>query len=821
MAPPDPITDEDSVTPPFLAIALISAAALGYEVLLLRLLSIIQWHHFAYMIISLALFGYGVSGTFLALAGDLIGRRFGGLFAANAALFGIAAPGCFFLAQQVPVNPLELLWDPLQPLYLATLYLLLAVPFLFAANCIGLAFCRFRGRIGKVYAADLLGAGTGALGMVALLFALTPMEALNTIGAAGFAAAALSLAAKGIGGRRRAMALPAAALAFLLILSGPLVELRLSPYKGLSQTLQVTGAGIVQELFGPLGLVTVVESPRVPFRHAPGLSLRSPFEPPEQLGVFTDGGGFGIINRHDRMAPPPGYLDYLTSALPFHLLEKPRVLVLGAGGGSDVLQALYHRASRIDAVEANHQMVELLEDDYASFSGRIYGRPEVQAHVAEIRGFVAAGEALYNLVQLTLVDAFGAASAGLPALNESYLYTVEAIENFLTRLAPGGLVAITRWIKLPPRDSIKLLATAAQALRRSGVADPGRQLVLIRGWKTSTLLIKNGIFSDSEIAAVKRFSDARSFDLAYIPGITPGEANRYNLLERAYFFEAATAVLGPAGDEFIRRYKYDIRPATDDRPYFFDFFRWRLLGELYALRGRGGFGLLEWGYPVLALTLAQAFLITLVLIPLPLLAVRARHGGGGAARKIPVLVYFLSLGLAFLFVEIAFIQKFILFLASPVYAVAVVLCGFLVFAGLGSRVSGRLLDHANPSLAPVVAIGFFVVAYLFLLPPLFEQLIVFPLAGKMAISLLLIAPLAFAMGMPFPLGLSRLGEDQPGLIPWAWAINGCASMLGAVLATVVAIQFGFTVVILAAVGFYGIATTALRRFPRTAESPIQ
>ncbi len=173
--------------------------------------------------------------------------------------------------------------------------------------------------------------------------------------------------------------------------------------------------------------------------------------------------------------------------------------------------------------------------------------------------------------------------------------------------------------------------------------------------------------------------------------------------------------MGPAGDDFIRRYKYDIRPTTDDRPYYFDFFRWRLLGEFYALRGRGGFGLLEWGYPVLALTLVQAVLITLVLIPLPLLADQARHGGG--TRNTAVLVYFLSRGFAFLFVEIAFIQKFILFLASPVYAAAVVLCGFLVFAGLGSRVSARLLGHANPSFAPVVAIGIVAVTYLFLLPP--------------------------------------------------------------------------------------------------------
>ena len=184
---------DDSLRPPLLSVALISAAAVGYEVLLLRLFSIIQWHHFAYMIISLALLGYGVSGTFLALAGEQVGRRFRDLFALNAALFGAAAPGCFFLAQRVPLNPLELLWDPLQPLYLALLYLLLAVPFLFAANCIGLTLYRFRRLMGRTYGSDLLGAGTGALGMVGLLFWLAPVDALKALGAAGFAAAALSL----------------------------------------------------------------------------------------------------------------------------------------------------------------------------------------------------------------------------------------------------------------------------------------------------------------------------------------------------------------------------------------------------------------------------------------------------------------------------------------------------------------------------------------------------------------------------------------------------------------------------------------------------
>ncbi|MCH2326474.1 MAG: hypothetical protein MK294_04390, partial [Rhodospirillales bacterium] len=374
------------------------------------------------------------------------------------------------------------------------------------------------------------------------------------------------------------------------------------------------------------------------------------------------------------------------------------------------------------------------------------------------------------------------------------------------RLNPGGLVSITRWLKLPPRDSLKLFANAVQALGRMGVAKPGRQLALIRGGKTSTLLIKNGAFSGPEIIAIKRFSRERAFDVVYFPGITPADPNRYHLLERPLFFESAISLLGPAGEDFIDRYKYDIRPVTDDRPYFFNFFKWPLFNELYALRGRGGFGLLEWGYPVLALILLQAIVLALVLIPLPLWAGRRAKKAERTPRpSMRVLIYFLSLGFAFLFVEMAFIQKFILFLASPVYAAAVVLCGFLVFAGLGSLLSGRFLSSANPSLYPIVGIAVVGVAYLFLLPSLFQWLTALALAAKFTLSLLLIAPLAFPMGMPFPLGLARLGEERPGLIPWAWAINGCASVLGAVIAALLAIEFGFTAVIVMALGFYILA----------------
>ncbi len=798
--------------PLVLAISVLSAAVVGYEILLMRLFSVIQWHHFAYMIISLALLGYGASGTLLAFVRDWASARFTTVFAAGASLFGLSAVAAFALAQRTAFNPLEVVWDPRQFLYLLVLYVLLAVPFLCAALPIGLSYYRYGERIGVLYRADLVGAGSGAMGVILMLFVLSPERALELLGALGFVAG-------GLVSLERRRGLP---LALALFAAGGLspflwpdwaVALRLSPYKALSQALQVPGARVVAERSSPLGLLTVVRSPIVPFRHAPGLSLMNQAEVPAQIAVFTDGDSLTAITRsegenEDEARGSLGYLDFQTAALPYHLLEHPRVLVLGAGAGADVLLARFHRAAAIDAIELNPQTVALVRDDFADFAGHLYQSPGLRVTVAEARRFVTTSRELYDLIQISLLDSFAASVAGLYALNVSTLYTVEAFESYLRRLAPGGCLAITRWLKVPPRDSLKLGATAAAALARQGVAEPARQIALIRGWNTFTLLVKSGALSDAEVAAVRAFAAARAFDLAHLPGLSEHEANRYNLLAGPYFHAGARALLGADARAFQRDYKYDVAPATDDRPYFFHFFKWRLLPELVVLGRAAAPPLLELGYLVLVVTLVQAALVGGVLIVLPLGVLRrAGPGPGAGPRLAQVFLYFGALGLAFLFVEIAFIQRFVLFLGHPLYAVAVVLAAFLVFAGVGSGLSPRLRRSAGALATPlaVAAIVFLALLYIVLLPSLFDWLGPLPIAVRIPASLALIAPLALAMGLPFPLGLRRLAEAAPHLVPWAWAVNGCASVLAAVLATLLAIQFGFTVVLVGARALYLLA----------------
>ena len=596
-----------------------------------------------------------------------------------------------------------------------------------------------------------------------------------------------------------------------LFLPGSWLAPRISEYKGLSAALRAPGAEVVHESSSPLGRLTVVRSPRVPFRHAPGLSLNSPATPPEQLALFTDADAMTAINRFDGGPRSIAYLDFTSQALPYHLLDRPSVLTLGAGGTAGVLLARARQARRVAAAEADRDVISLLRGRFADFSGNIYDPERTTVYVADARGALAQAGSGYDLIQLSLA---GGGGGGFGALRTAYAYTVEAFEGYLGRLDPAGILSISGPLDLPPRAALKLFATAIAALERRGVSEPGRRLVLMRGFKTITLLVKRSDFTPQDVAAVRRFAEARAFDLAYAPGLARAEANRFNILDAPSLYDGAAALLGARRAAFLADYKFDLRPATDDRPYFFDFFKWRALPELLALGRQGAMPMIEWGYLVLLATLAQALAASLVLIAAPLVVWRWRAAPARGRGR--VAVYFMALGLAFLFVEIAFIQRLTLFLGHPLYAVAMVLAAFLIFAGLGAGMSPRLAKRlpeggrVSALEAAVLGIAAVALAYLALLGPATAVLVTLPIAVKAPLALAAIAPLAFCMGMPFPLALARLSREAPALVPWAWGINGCASVVSAVLATLLAIEFGFTAVVALAVALYVLAAAVWR-----------
>jgi hypothetical protein len=804
-----------------LAIALVSAAAMAYQLLLMRWLAIAHWHPFAVMIISLALLGHGASGTWLSLwlrngpgAGSAGWQQhFEGRFCACAVLFGASAVVALWIARAIPFNGLELVWDAHQILWLSALYLLLAVPFFFAASCFGLAFARHGERIPALYGADLIGAGIGALLAVALL--MLPVDRGLLLAAVGGPLAGAMVAPRW---SQRIVCLLVAA-GVLTLMPGRSLAPHVNEFKGLSKELLLPDARIVAERHGPYGWLAVVASPSVPLRYAPGLSLANTDDVPVQLGIHTDGDALSVITRDNGEPAALAYLGRMTSALPYRLRRQPRVLVLGAGGGQEVLQALASGARSVDAVEFNPQRLRLVREDYAAFSGQLYRQPRVRTFTAEPRAFVRSATRRYDLIVLGSSDSFAAGGAGVQAAAEQYGLTVEAMREYLGRLAPGGLLAVTRWSKQPPRDELKVFATAVAALRAEGVGDPRMHIVAIRNWDASTWLVKRESFDARELALVRGFATAHGFDPVHLPGLRAADASRFHALDRLDLFEGARALASSRAADYLRHYKFAIEPATDDRPYFGNFFRWRALPELWRLREQGSAVLLDSGTLLLLAALAQALPLAVVLVVVPLLVLPRRVVATSIHRG-RVGGYFIALGLAFMLVEIATLSRMTLLVGHPLVAATVGLTGFLLCAGGGSLYAQRWLagaasapsdgDIANMIRRVVFVIALGLLWQFAVFAATHEYCSSWSVPARAVAGLLGIVPSAFAMGLPFPLGLARLARSSPAFVPWAWGLNGCASVIAAIAALLLAMTVGLRATLLCALALYAFAAWVWR-----------
>jgi spermidine synthase len=803
------------------AIGLVSAAALAYQLLLMRWLAIAHWYPFAAMIISLALLGHGASGTWLSLwlrrhPPAWLAMRFQPAFAWCALLFAACAALALAIAARIPFNGLELVWNPRQLLWLSALYLVLALPFFFAASCFGLAFARHGERIPLLYGADLIGAGVGAL--AALGLAYLPVERGLLLAALCGPCAAVLVVAR----RDLAVAAASTAIALLAILPGQVLAPRPNEFKGLSKALLLPQARVVAQRSGPYGWLAVLASPQVPLRHAPGMSLGYAGEPPAQLGLYTDGDALSVIVRAGERSSS-SWFAAMTSALPYALRTPDSVLVLGAGGGMDVRQALALGARRVDAVELDPQRLRWVREDYARYAGGLYGDPRVRVFVAEPRAFVRATAARYDLIVLAGGDSFASSGAGAQAAAEQYALTVEALRDYRSRLTPRGMLVVTRWSKQPPRDELKLVATAVAALREAGVERPALHLAGIRNWDASTWLIARRPFPAGELAALVRFAESHGFDPVHVPGATPDPARRFHVLDPPYLFEGTQALLSPQAREYVRGYKFAIAPARDDRPYFGHYFRWRSLPELWRLREQGSAVLLDSGYLLLVAALLQAVPLALLLVLLPLRVLSpdwappsatTAHAAPHPLSRGRAGAYFLALGLAFLLIEIATLARLTLLVGHPLLAAGTGLTGFLLCAGAGSVHAQRWLSRrgANADAAIAERIRWAVRAIAF---GLLWQVLLFhaahaygaawPVWTRALLGLAGIAPLAFAMGLPFALGLSRLANTAPAFVPWAWGLNGCASVVAAILAVLLAMAFGLHATLLIALALYALA----------------
>lgn len=776
-----------------LLIFISSLSSLAYELTLIRIFSITLWYHFAFMVISIAMLGIGASGTLLSVVPALKDLR---RIPAYGLALAIGIPVSYLLANLVPFDPVRLSWDRLQVLYIGVYYLVLGVPFLAFGLIVSTAFSTIKEYPGLIYASDLLGAGAGSLLVFCLLFLAGPDQAVFIL--SSLAAAGLLLSVRGW---MRPVAGLVIALNVLMLVLHPLISHPImSPYKPLEAALRFPGAELLGTYDSPYGRVDVFKSPAV--RYAPGLSLRHLEPLPEQTGIAVDGGDIHAVTEEQ----DPGKLSFLRNlpaSLPYLLAEKDDVLILEPKGGLAVLAAKYQGAKRIQGVESNPLMLRVAQE----LRGNRSAAPdEALYHAGLGRTWLSSSARTFDVIDLSFMGSLPGASFGFA---EDYRFTVEAFREYLDHLKPGGFLSLNLYIVPPPRTEFRLLATLAEAAEQSGLPDVASRIAAIRSWDTLTILYKNGDLTDLDLDRIKTFCRERRFDTVYFPGITAAESNVFVKMRGSEYFEAFQRLILPAARrQFLENSLFDVRPVHDDSPFFHYYLKLGNIGDIYRVMGGKWQYFFEEGY-LLPVLFGQVFVISVILIVLPMFAGRRPVPPNAGRGMLPALSYFAAIGLAFLFVEVVIIQKMVLVLEHPAYAAGTAISSVLAGSGMGSFASQRREWLRRPrTLLIVGGLCALTSVALSVLDPL---LVVVSMPTRIFAVFLLFLPLGFFMGIPLPLGIALLQKSAPELVPWAWAVNGCFSVLSPILAVMLALAVGYSLVILTGAGLYFAGYLCMRK----------
>lgn len=764
-----------------IAIAVLSVSVLSFEITLLRNFSISLWYHFAFMVISIAMLGIGAGGAILALLPGMKELKYLPLYSL---LAGTAIPITYCLTNIIPFDPARLAWDRVQLLYISLYYLLLLVPFLFYGLVISTAFSRMKEYAGIIYGADLAGAATGSV------LALLLMHGSGTENAI-FIISSIALLSSIIYKAGRLSVIPGMLIIlnlFILYINPSFIKPRVSPYKPLQIALKYPDAEHLSTYYSPFSRVDLFRSPAV--RFAPGLSLGYLEPIPEQTGISVDAGQLQAITTYTS-AEELSFISHLPSSLAYKVAPANNILIIDPGGGLSVLTARFHNARNIFTVESNPTVLKAVRNLQSGDTKGIYNQ---RTWSMPGRSWLKSNNRKFDIMDISIRGTAASINFGF---SEDYRYTVEAFTEYLEHLRPEGIISVNLYIIPPPRMELRLLNTLYKALMQSGLKDPSSHIAAIRSWGTITIIVRKTPLTENDISSIREFTGKKRFDLLYYPGITKGEAGRFIRMQSDDYYNAFNLLTDPfRRHRFIQEYLFDISPVSDDNPFYYYFLKFGKMREIYRTMGGKWQYFLEEGY-LLPLLFLQVLALSVLLILLP--AVRLKL----SRAHLPHLSYFALLGLGFMFVEITLIQRMILPLENPAYAVSAVIFSLLTGAGLGSLLTHRFSALRRPAMLPLL--GLAVILYSFIMPSLTETMLHLPLPLKALFVFLMLIPVAFLMGIPFPSGLYLLGRERPLLIPWAWVVNGSFSVLAPILAVMLAISTGYRVVLISGAFIYVLA----------------
>ena len=778
------------------SITLLSVALIAFQLSLIQILSIVQWYHFAYMVISIALMGFGSAGTFISLFRKFLLKKDGTLLPVFIILSGILMAISVLLAQSefIRFDSYRLFVERIHIWKLAITYFVLFLPFFFGATAIGMIFIKYVKKIGRLYSANMIGSGLGSLTAIGIMWFISPQNLPPFISVFALLAGII-IVPKSL--RKSFTMIVFIFFAILSYLYFNPVELHLSEYKDLSKALNNPNTRILKEKNSPYGLIDVVSSPYI--RYAPGLSIKYPGIISPSIGAFDNGNWAGPITMAKKDSIK--HFHFYTEYLPYLIRDRHTVLILNSGTGRQIRFAIDNNADLIDAVEPNKALVNLISNEFVAETDSLFNNRIVRPKNISPRTFLLQTHSKYDLVTLPVTGSFGG-SSGLFSLQEQYLYTKESFSDMFSLLSVNGSICVSTWIDYPYRNSLKILSTISEVLSERHIINPKEYIVAIKNWNTITFLIKNNPLTEFDTHKILEYCHQMNFDPVLLPKIKNSYRNKFNKLQDTLFFSYFDRIISSQREreKLYSEYPFNIRPATDTQPYFSQFLTWKSLPQLSRMFGSGSVPFFEIGYLILYLTFGQIIILSFVLVILPLFRLKWK-----GENKVRTLLYFSGIGIGYMFIEIILIQRFILYFGNVIYAAAAVVCLMLISSGLGSLVSQKISSKPSRVIGIFLIIILSLIIYAFMLSSILRTTIIFTLPVKIIFAILLITPAAFFMGMPFPLGLRILSEKSENQIPWAWGINGIFSVISTVLAVIVAIELGFVWVMVFAVSAYGLA----------------
>jgi spermidine synthase len=767
---------------------LLAMSVLVLEVALTRIFSFISFHHFTYLVISIAMLGFGAAGSYLTIRGQDDAASSGEFLARNAWLLGLTIIAAVVIIPRIHFYPMDIIFygDYSNLLSLLMIVVLTAVPFFFGGTCIGYIISNAGDAINRIYFADLIGAATGCLLAIVLLNYCGGIAACFVIAAIAMAVAALSSAH-----HRRGYAIGVLAT---LALAGIIARTEFLPLYVPSDKQMFRMEHMVERI--KWHVITRLDVTRpIEGYFGFGGSLSDKYKanggkPQTVRFIYQDGSNLtGIVQPTPTPRETPS-LGYYMQGAPYQLKSDADALVIGCGGGIDMLVALHHGARHVVGVDVNPQTVSLIMKTYKDFAGGVFQRPDVELVVSEGRHFLGRDQRTFDVIQLSGVDTWSALATGAYALTENFIYTAEAFDQYLSHLKQDGILNFSRPHLIPPTETLKLAATALEALERMNIKDSFKHLMIIseQGKPFWTLnwaqnLVKRSPFTREEVRRLADWAESLGYDVTYDP-FTP----------RAGELETLIRSTPVQREEFISRYQLNISPATDDMPFFFQFTKWYDLLNASGIMGK-------LAQLFLLVSLFQVSVLSALFILYPLY--KRKTGASRRGGRTGIFVYFAALGAGFIIIEIALLQKFMIFLGGPAYSMAVTLFTILLSSGIGSFLSRnlsqkpfRLLSLVIPLLMVLILLHAFfidgIIANLMGLSPLMRGLA----------SVLLIAPLGLLMGMPFPAGLRYVDTFRKELNPWAWGINACATVLGSTACILISSAIGFRAALVIGAAIY-------------------